>query len=253
MVRLVPIASNCKSNVFFGLWSALARAVWYFHSPSIHQRKSIQCPPSCQGFPFTKFRDYWAGFFQSLWKQLPIEVHDVFKLQGAQLMSQSFESNQIHLLVAQSCQGFASAAPELIRIVQSCADRIKMDQDGSSYVKFKSKAQLLRATSMGTMESSNPWHIKMGISHLSAAGIPEDTHPALVVVVVKANTLLGLAAKERTTEQMPAKVWGKERPACNANAPPATSNVRESRANSEWLKKWRHTGISCSVESSVAC
>lgn len=81
-----------------------------------------------------------------------------------------------------------------------------MDQDGSSYVKFKSKAQLLRATSMGTMESSNPWHIKMGISHLSAAGIPEDTHPALVVVVVKANTLLGLAAKERTTEQMPAKV-----------------------------------------------
>jgi len=124
-----------------------------------------------------------------LWKQLPIEVHDVFKLQGAQLMSQSFESNQIHLLVAQSCQGFASAAPELIRIVQSCADRIKMDQDGSSYVKFKSKAQLLRATSMGTMESSNPWHIKMGISHLSAAsaaGIPEDSHPA--------------------TEQMPAKV-----------------------------------------------
>ena len=169
MVRLVPIASNFESNVFFGLWFALARAVWYFHSPSIHQRKSIQCPPSCQGFPFTKFRDYWAGFFQSLWKQLPIEVHDVFKLQGAQLMSQSFESNQIHLLVAQSCQGFASAAPELIRIVQSCADRIKMDQDGSSYVKFKSKAQLLRATSMGTMESSNPWHIKMGISHLSAA------------------------------------------------------------------------------------
>ena len=124
MVRLVPIASNCKSNVFFGLWSALARAVWYFHSPSIHQRKSIQYHPSCQDFPFTKFRDYWAGFFQSLWKQLPIEVHDVFKLQGAQLMSQSFESNQIHLLVAQSCQGFASAAPELIRIVQSCADRI---------------------------------------------------------------------------------------------------------------------------------
>ena len=182
LFQLHPISNQMS-------FSDCGRAVWYFHSPSIHQRKSIQCPPSCQGFPFTKFRDYWAGFFQSLWKQLPIEVHDVFKLQGAQLMSQSFESNQIHLLVAQSCQGFASAAPELIRIVQSCADRIKMDQDGSSYVKFKSKAQLLRATSMGTMESSNPWHIKMGISHLSAAsaaGIPEDSHPA--------------------TEQMPAKV-----------------------------------------------
>ena len=113
--------------LFQGQSGALTRC------PSVHHRKSIQGPPSCQSLPFAKFRDYWAGFFQSLWKQLPIEVHDVFKLQGAQLMSQSLESNQIHILVAQSCQGFASAAaPELIRIVQSCNDRIKMDQVMSS-------------------------------------------------------------------------------------------------------------------------
>ena len=110
-----------------------------------------------------------AEAFHSFWNDLTIKLHDLFELQSAQLVPQSFEGHQTHLFVAQSCQGAASATTLVVGQSACSIDPSEMAQ-----------LQLLRATSMGTMRSSCPWLMKIGSSEVSALlGIkPADAHPA---------------------------------------------------------------------------